>query len=188
MQYALSSVRTKFSETMGESLKDRFLFTALSPLNILLKFTGVFVNPYSDSQCRRHLYRFWTYFLLILAIQANVYIFIKRTLITEFIFPKQKINIDSFIKFLLNELMPFNALVSDIIIRIILVFKIWPLVNLFSETLDSVDLNFKRPNLSAIKRYSFFGLAYILFTVRFFLNDTFKDESVINNVLCSLKF
>jgi hypothetical protein len=166
VQYALSSVRTKFSETMGESLKDRFLFTALSPLNILLKFTGVFVNPYSDSQCRRHLYRFWTYFLLILAIQANVYIFIQRTLIAEFIFASHQIKNDRLIRVLINELTRFITLFSDITIHIILVFKIWPSVNLILETLDSVDLNFERPNLSSIKRYSFVGLIYLLFTVR----------------------
>jgi hypothetical protein len=166
VQYALSSVRTKFSETMGESLKDRFLFTALSPLNILLKFTGVFVNPYSDSQCRRHLYRFWTYFLLILAIQANVYIFIKGTLIAEFIFASHQIKNDRLIRVLINELTRFITLFSDITIHIILVFKIWPSVNLILETLDSVDLNFERPNLSSIKRYSFVGLIYLLFTVR----------------------
>jgi hypothetical protein len=166
VQYALSSVRTKFSETMGESLKDRFLLTALSPLNILLKFTGVFVNPYSDSQCRRHLYRFWTYFLLILAIQANVYIFIQRTLIAEFIFASHQIKNDRLIRVLINELTRFITLFSDITIHIILVFKIWPSVNLILETLDSVDLNFERPNLSSIKRYSFVGLIYLLFTVR----------------------
>jgi hypothetical protein len=150
---------------MGETFKERFLLTALFPLNILLKFTGVFVNPYSDSRWRRHLYRFWTFFLLILAIQSNVYTFVKRTLITELIFANQKINIDSFIKVLLNELIRFSALVSDITVHIILVFKIWPSVNLFLEILDLVDLNFGRPNLSAIRRYSFFGLTYILVTV-----------------------
>jgi hypothetical protein len=174
VQYALSSVRTKFSETMGESLKDRFLLTALSPLNILLKFTGVFVNPYSDSQCRRHLYRFWTYFLLILAIQANVYIFIQRTLIAEFIFASHQIKNDRLIRVLINELIRFTTLFSDTIVHFSLVFKIWPSVILFLETLDSVDLNFKRPNLSTIKRYSFVGLVYLLFTVQsFFLNVMF---------------
>ena len=151
---------------MGESLKDRFLLTALSPLSILLKATGVFVNPYSDSQWRRHLYRFWTFFLLILAIQANVYIFIKRTLITELIFASQQVKNDTLIKILISELTRFSTLFSDIIVHFILVFKVWPSVNLFSETLDSVDLNFKRPNLSSIKRYSFVGLIYLIFTVR----------------------
>jgi hypothetical protein len=151
---------------MGETLKNRFLLTALSPLSILLKATGVFVNPYSDSQWRRHLYRFWTFFLLILAIQANVYIFIKGTLIAEFIFASHQIKNDRLIRVLINELTRFITLFSDITIHIILVFKIWPSVNLILETLDSVDLNFERPNLSSIKRYSFVGLIYLLFTVR----------------------
>ena len=157
-----------FSETMEETLKDRFLLTVFSPISILLNFTGVFVNPYPASQWRRHLYRFWTFFLLILAIQANVYIFVKRTLITEFFFASQKINVNRFIWVLINELLRFSSLVSDSIIHIILVFKVWPSVNLFLETLESVDLDFKRPNLSSIKRYSFCGLIYLLFTVRIF--------------------
>jgi hypothetical protein len=151
---------------MGETLKDRFLLTALSPLNILLKFTGVFLNPYSESQWRRYLYRFWTFFLLILAIQANVYIFIQMTRITELIFASQQIKNDQLVKILISELMRFIAIVSQSIIHLSLVFKVWPSVNLFLETLDSVDLNFKRPNLSSIKRYSFVGLIYLLFKVR----------------------
>jgi uncharacterized membrane protein YcgQ (UPF0703/DUF1980 family) len=151
---------------MGETLKDRFLLTALSPLSILLKATGVFVNPYSDSQWRRYFYRFWTFFFLILAIQANVYIFVKRTRITEFIFASHQIKNDTIVRILISELTRFIAIVSESIIHLSLVFKVWPSVNLFLETLDSVDLNFKRPNLSSIKRYSFVGLIYLLFKVR----------------------
>ena len=153
---------------MAETLKHRFLLTVFSPLSILLKAVGVFVNPYSDSQWRRHLYRVWTFFLLILSIQANVYIFVKRTLVTEFFFTNQKISVNRFIWALINELIQFSSLVSDSIIHFILVFKIWPSVNLFLEILDSVDLDFKRPNLSLIKRYSLFGLIYLLFTVTSF--------------------
>jgi hypothetical protein len=153
---------------MAETLRDRFLFTALSPLSILLKATGVFVNPYSDSQWRRHLYRFWTFFLLILDIQSNVYTIVKKTLLIEFIFASQKIGVDRFIWALVNDFLRFNAFVSNTIIHLSLVFKIWPSVILFLETLDSVDLNFQRPNLSPIKRYSFIGLIYLLFTVRIF--------------------
>jgi len=159
---------------MGETFKERFLLTALFPLNILLKFTGVFVNPYSDSRWRRHLYRFWTFFLLILDIQSNVYTIVKKTLLIEFIFASQKIGVDRFIWALVNDFLRFNAFVSNTIIHLSLVFKIWPSVILFLETLDSVDLNFKRPNLSTIKRYSFVGLVYLLFTVQsFFLNVMF---------------
>ena len=37
-----------------------------------------------------------------------------------------------------------------------------------NHRIKSVDLDFKRPNLSSIKRYSFFGLVYLLFTVTLF--------------------
>jgi len=152
---------------MAETLKDRFLFSALSPLSIILKITGVFVNQNPDSQWRQRLYRFWTFFLLVLAIQSNIYIFVRRTLITEILFTSQQINIDRFIQVLVNELVRFSGLVSDTIIHLGLVFKMWPSTILYLETLESVDLDFKRPDLSPIKCYSTFGLIYLLFTVRF---------------------
>jgi hypothetical protein len=149
------------------TLKDRFLLTALSPLSTLLKVTGVYVNPYSDSQWRRHLYRFLSFFLLILAIQSNIYTYVKRTIINEFLFASQQIKVDRLIRVLVSELTRLSGLVSDTIIHLSLVFKIWPSVILFLETLESVDIDFERPNLSPIKRYSLFGLIYLLLTVRF---------------------
>ncbi len=153
---------------MAETLKDRFLLSALSPLSILLKITGVFVNQNSDVEWRQRLYRFWTFFVLVLAIQSNFYIFVKRTLIIDFFFGSQEINVDRFIQVLVSELIRLSSLLSDIIVHLSLVFKIWPSVTLFLETLETVDLDFGWPNLSPIKRYSMFGLIYVLFTVRFF--------------------
>jgi hypothetical protein len=149
------------------TLKDRFLHTALSPLSTLLKVTGVYVNLYSDSQWRRHLYRLWSFFLLILAIQSNIYILVKRTLINEFLFASQQIKVDRLIRVLVTELTRLSAVISDTIIHLSLIFKIWPSVILFLETLESVDIVFERPNLSPIKRYSLFGLIYLLLTVGF---------------------
>jgi hypothetical protein len=153
---------------MAETLKDRFLFSALAPLSTLFKVTGVFVNQNSDSPWSRRLYRFWTFSVLILAIQSNFYIFVRRTLIIDFLFGSQQINVDRFIQVLVSELIRLSSLVSDIIVHLSLVFKIWPSVTLFLETLESVDLDFERPNLSPIKRYSMYGLIYVLFTVRSF--------------------
>ena len=153
---------------MAETLKDRFLFSALAPLSTLFKVTGVFVNQNSDAQWSRRLYRFWTFSVLILAIQSNFYIFVRRTLIIDFLFGSQQINVDRFIQVLVSELIRLSSLVSDIIVHLSLVFKIWPSVTLFLETLESVDLDFERPNLSPIKRYSMYGLIYVLFTVRSF--------------------
>ena len=108
---------------------------------------------------------FWTFSVLILAIQSNFYIFVRRTLIIDFLFGSQQINANRFIQVLVNELTRLSSLVSNIIVHLSLVFKIWPSVTLFLETLESVDLDFQRPNLLPIKRYSMFGLIYLLFTV-----------------------
>ncbi len=75
---------TKSSAIMAETLKDRFLLSALAPLSTLFKVTGVFVNQNSNAEWRQRLYRFWTFFVLVLAIQSNFYIFVRRTLIIDF--------------------------------------------------------------------------------------------------------
>jgi hypothetical protein len=165
---------------MAGTLKDRFLLSALSPLNILLKITGVFVNQNSEAQWRQRLYRFWTFFLLILAIQSNIYIFVRRTLIIELLSTIWEINVDRLIQVLLNALIRLNGLVFDTTIHLIFMFKLWPSVILYLETLETVDLNFGRPNLWPIKRYSLFGLIYVLFTVRFLYKWYRADESVHN--------
>jgi hypothetical protein len=148
---------------MAATLRNRFLRLALSPLSALLKVVGVFVNQNLDSQWRQLLYRSGTFFLLILAIQGNIYTFVRRSKLIEIFFSSQKIN--DLIQDLVNELNRFIQLVSDIIVHLSLVFKIWPSITLFLETLEVVDLKFQRPSLSPIKRYSFFGLIYMMFMV-----------------------
>ncbi|EFX89767.1 hypothetical protein DAPPUDRAFT_310195 [Daphnia pulex] len=150
---------------MAGTLRDRFLLSALSPLNILLQITGVFVNQNSEAQWRQRLYRFWTFFLLILAVQSNIYIFVRRTLIIQLLPTIRQINVDRLIQVLLNSLIRLNGLVFDTMIHLILVFQLWPSVILYLETLETVDLDFGRPNLSPIKRFSLFSLIYVLLTV-----------------------
>jgi hypothetical protein len=152
---------------MAETLSDRFFRLGLSPLSALLKIVGVFANP--DSQWSQRLYRSGTFFLLFLAIQSNIYIFVRRLQIIEIFFGGQEIKVERLIEVLVDDLYRLIRLVSDIIVHLSLVFKIWPSVTLFLETLESVDFKFKRPNLSPIKRYSLFGLIYMVFMVRFSL-------------------
>ncbi|EFX74771.1 hypothetical protein DAPPUDRAFT_346882 [Daphnia pulex] len=150
---------------VAETLRDRFLRLALSPLSALLKIVGVFYNQNLDSQQTQRLCRSGTFFLLILAIQSNIYIFVRRSQIIEILFGSQEINVDKLIEVLVHELTRFSQLVSDAIVHLSLVFKIWPSVTLFLETLESVDSQFGQPSLSPIKRYSLFGLIYMLFMV-----------------------
>ncbi len=159
---------------MTETLSDRFLRLALSPLSALLKIWGVFVNQNLDSQWRQRLYRSGTFFLLILAIQSNIYIFVRRSQIIDFLFGSQEKNVNKLIEVLVSELTLLSSLVSDAIVHLCLVFKIWPSVTLFLETLESVDSQFQRPSLSPIRRYSWFGLFYMLFMVSFSLKNLTK--------------
>jgi hypothetical protein len=142
-----------------------YLRFTLSPLSALLKIVGVFVNQNLDSQWRQRFYRSGTFFLLILAIQSNIYTFVRRSQIIEFFFSSQKINVDILIEKIVDDLYRLISLVSDIIVHINLVFKIWPSITLFLGTLESVDLQFERPSLSPIRRYSLFGLIYMVFMV-----------------------
>jgi hypothetical protein len=159
---------------MAGTLRDRFLLSALSPLNILLKITGVFVNQKSEAQWRQRLYRFWTFFLFILAVQSNIYIFVRRSCMMEQIFTQQ-INVDRFIHSLVNALIRLSWIVSETIVHLNLMFKMWPSAVLYLETLESVDLDFGRPDLSPIKRYSIYGLIYVLFTVSFSLKKNYFE-------------
>ncbi len=121
----------------------------------------------AETHWRQRIYRSGTFFFFILAIQSNIYTFIRRSQIIVIFFSSQEINVDRFIEVLVDELTRLSQLVSDIIVHISLIFKIWPSLKLFLETLESVDLQFKRPSLSPIKRYSLFGLTYMLFMVGF---------------------
>jgi hypothetical protein len=150
---------------VAETLRDRFLGLALSPLRSLLKIVGVFVHQNSDSQWRQLLCRSGTFFFLILAIQSNIYTFVRRSQIIEFFFDSQEINVDRLIEGIVDDLYRLISLVFDIIVHLNLVFKIWPSITLFLETLESVDLQFEKPSLSPIKRYSLFGLIYMVFMV-----------------------
>jgi hypothetical protein len=150
---------------MAETLRDRYLRLTLSPLSALLKIVGVFVNQNFDSQWRQLLYRSGTFFFLILAIQSNIYTFVRRSQIIEFFFDSQEINVDRLIEGIVDDLYRLISLVFDIIVHISLVFKIWPSITLFLDTLESVDLHFEQPSLSPLRRYSLFGLIYMVFMV-----------------------
>ncbi|XP_045031459.1 uncharacterized protein LOC116924617 isoform X2 [Daphnia magna] len=140
---------------MAAAIKERFFLCALWPLNNFLIATGVLVNQ-NNSPWKRRLSLFWSFFVLGLTIQSNIYIWI-------------------------TDFKSFNILFSDqdIIIHISLVFSIWPSVNLYLETLESVDFNLGSPKLSHLKRYSLVGLANMLFEVFFF--STFRLYRMLSN-------
>ncbi|KAI9557573.1 hypothetical protein GHT06_017401 [Daphnia sinensis] len=151
---------------MAASMKDRFFLSALWPLNNFLIATGVLLNQ-SNSQRKRRLSRFWSFFVLGLTIQSNIYIWITGIRSFNILFSDQQISIDQLIRdVLMIDAIRLSYLVFDAVIHISLVFSMWPSVNLYLETLESVDFNLGRPKLSHLKRYSFVGLAYMLLEVR----------------------
>ncbi len=147
------------------SLKDRFLLSALSPLNFFLNLTGVFLQQ-PDSKRKQGLFIFWSYFCLAMSIQSNVFIFIKRSQLQN-IFSYQELSTDKLTRHLVNELFRFNACILHTFIHFYLIISIRPTVTLFLETFEFIDSDLKTPALPpCVKRSSLTGLLYMVFTVR----------------------
>ena len=149
------------------SLKNRFLLSVLYPLNFFLKLTGVFVvRPIA--KWKRNLISFWSYFWLALCIQANIYIFKKRTsnILNFLLF--HPINSDKQIFEFINILFLLNGMVIDTVTHANLISTISSTIELFLDSLHSVDRDLRRPNFSScLNRSSFIGVPYLLATVRF---------------------
>lgn len=164
---------------MATAIKERFFVCALWPLNNFLIATGVLVNQ-NNSQWKRRLSLFWSFFVLGLTIQSNIYIWITGIRSFNILFSDQEISIDQLIRdVLMIDAIRLSSLVFDAVIHISLVFSIWPSVNLYLETLESVDFNLGRPKLSHLKRYSLVGLANMLFEVFFF--SAFRLYRMLSN-------
>lgn len=165
---------------MATAIKERFFLCALWPLNNFLVATGVLGNQ-SNSQWKRRLSRFWIFCMLGLTIQSNIYTSVKGIRSFTILFSDQEISVEQLIRdVLMIDLIRLSTLVFDTVIHISLVFCIWPSVNLYLETLESVDFNLGRPILSHLKRYSLISLAYMLLEVRLlsFLFSTYHHLPV----------
>ncbi len=152
---------------MAFTLKDRFLLSALSPLNFLLKLTGVFLIPFQpdSSKWKRLSFCFWSFFCLVLSFQSNFYMFIKRTQLAN-ILNNQEIGVDKLISVLTNILIRLTTTTIDTVIHANLIFTILPTMKSFLETLEPIDSYFNYPPFSGpVKRFSAIGLIYMLFTV-----------------------
>ncbi|KZS15329.1 Uncharacterized protein APZ42_019132 [Daphnia magna] len=164
---------------MAAAMKERFFLCALWPLNNFLVATGVLGNQ-SNSQWKRRLSRFWIFCMLGLTIQSNIYTSVKGIRSFTILFSDQEISVEQFIRdVLMIDLIRLSTLVFDTVIHISLVFCIWPSVNLYLETLESVDFNLGRPILSHLKRYSLISLAYMLLEV--FLFSAFRIYRISSN-------
>ena len=162
------------------SLKDRFIFSVLSPLNIFLKITGVFVIK-PESKWKRRLFRFWSYFWLALCVQANIYILIRRTSNIVNLLFYQKINVDRQIRELLIILFLVTAIVIDTVNHVNLITTISSTTELFLDSLEAIDRDLRRPRLSSyLNRFSLIGVVYLLSTVRFDIKFFCVFNSIIN--------
>ena len=149
------------------SLKDRFLFSSLYPLNIFLKLTGVFVIK-PETKWKRRLFRFWSYFWLALCGQANIYILIWRTSNVVNLLFYQTINVDRQIRVLLNALFLVTAIAIDTVNHANLITIISSTTELLLDSLETIDRDLRRPRLSSyLNRFSLIAVVYLISTVRF---------------------
>lgn len=151
-------------KAMALSLSDRFFLT-LTPFSSLLYTSGVFVSS-SYPKWKNRLTGVWRIILLILCVQSNVYITIKRTTIL-YNFSSLLESSDGIVDDITNAMVRLSALVCDTVVHCELFFTAWPMVKSFLEVLEIVDHDLKRPSLSRMRILSFIGLAYTLLTVSF---------------------
>lgn len=154
------------AENMEVPLKVRFLNSALPPLHFFLKLTGVPLDQRRDLTWKSRLISSWSIFLLVLCIQSNIYITTKRSPIFSGYFSSLQ-NVHNFVPGLANNMIRLSSLAVDTLVHITIVFNIGPRIELFLETLESVDYVLKRPNFFQIRRVSSMGLVYMFFMVRF---------------------
>lgn len=140
------------------SLKNRFLDSALPPLNAFFKLIGIHFKVRESNQGNLFI-RCWGILLLVLCVQSNIYITFKRTKLFNDFFSLLP-NAKNFDRELINAILRLSGLVSDVVVHTSLVFNIWPRIESFLAFLESVDYDLKRPNLSQVKRVSLIGLIY----------------------------
>lgn len=147
-------------------LNVRFFNSALLPLTYFLNLTGVPFGQHSVSTRKSFLIRFWSVILLVVCMQGNIYTAIKRAPFFGGFFNFLQ-NVEGIIHELVTNMIRLSALTVATIVHIALVFHIGPRIELFIESLESVDCVLKRPNLSQVNRISIIGLIYTLFMVRY---------------------
>ena len=151
------------------SLTERFLFSAFHPLNVILKLTGVFVMR-PERKWKRRLFRFWSYLWLALCVQANIYIFIRRTITIMDRLLYQQINFDNQIREFLNIFKLLTTLVINTVNHANLISTISSTTELLLNSLEAIDRDLRRPRFSAyLNRFPLIGVVYLLATVRFYL-------------------
>ena len=151
------------------SLKDRFLFSALYPLNVFLKVTGVFVIKHG-AKWKRRLFCFWSYLWLVLCVQANIYTLIRRTSNVVNLLLYQQINFDRQIREFLNILFFLTAIIIDTVNHVNLITTLSSTTELLLNSLEAIDRDLRRPRFSSyLNRFPLIGVVYLLGTVRYFI-------------------
>lgn len=165
MYLEVNLITVCYVQVMALTLKDRFLFSALSPLNFLLKLTGEFLVQPDSSKWKRLSFILWSYICLVLSFQSNFYMFIKRTQLAN-ILKNQEIGVDKLISVLTNLLIRLTTTTIDTATHANLIFTILPTMKSFLESLEPIDSYFNYPPFSGpVKRFSAIGLIYMLFMV-----------------------
>ena len=151
-------------------LHEKF-FSAFEPLLSMLEITGIRVSPLTSFSLQNRSKRLvWSIFLLVLCVQSNIYMVIKRTCLLNSFFGCSKGDSDSLVRNLVHALLRWTSLLCDTTIHVTLITSIQSTITSLLALLESIDCNFNWPIVSVrIQRFSLLGLVYLLTTVSFFI-------------------
>jgi hypothetical protein len=144
---------------MPNSFKERFL-CAISPFNGLLKFTGVYIYP-SGSQRKLTLINLWATAWFILNFLSQLYVLLNKTIYLKFAcgfsFP--------FREYIITFVNYWVSCTFDVIVHLMLFFKIRKIVTDLFVLLKSCDSQLKLPKLNRIRIISIAFIVWCLFMV-----------------------
>ena len=145
---------------MANLFRERFQ-GAISPLNCILKFMGVFICPSAGSQQKMRLINLWTALWLILCFLIQIHVLLNKTFYLKFVrgfrFP--------FREYVITFVNYSVSCTFDVIIHLQLLFTIRKTVADLLDILKPSDGQLERPNMKRIRLLSIAFIVWCFFTV-----------------------
>lgn len=146
------------------------LFRAIHPFHVYLQSFGIDMNPASNPRWRVWITKLWSLLWLVLVFQAGACIFVWRGLSAlPHLFYSSDDGEDEHDHSRMEDLNDFifgaYPLTFDALIYLALTCSIGKTVRLLLNTLQPVDAQLARPNLTALRRCSNVGIIWLASTV-----------------------
>lgn len=151
---------------------NRLITTALWPLNVLLKATGV---PCYKSKGRLSKMRIWSWFWLLFVLQSEVFIVLRCKTALSSVFQGHATTY-SLMKALNNCLIILFSFVFDTVCHFKLVFTLPDTMQTVWNELKHIDARLRYASLSKAQRVTVLGVIYMAVTVlvSFYLAEEYR--------------